>query len=62
MEDLKIIDKLSKEDRDKVIYFAKILLKQARYRQLKEEIDSRKKEIENGDILTHDEIWNELNV
>jgi len=62
MENLKILKKLDREDREKIIYFAKILLRQEKYQKLKKEIEERKKEIEKGEILTHEEIWNKLNV
>ena len=44
----------------RLLYFAKLLLKQEKYKKLKEEIEDRKKEIERGEIFTHDEIWNKL--
>jgi len=62
MENLEILSKLDPEDKEKIIYFAKILLRQEKYRKLKKEIEERKKEIEKGEILTHEEIWNKLNV
>jgi len=62
MENLKILNKLDREDREKIIYFAKILLRQEKYQKLKKEIEERKKEIEKGEILTHEEMWNKLNV
>lgn len=62
MENLDILSKLNPEDKEKIIYFAKILLRQEKYQKLKKEIEERKKEIEKGEILTHEEIWNRLNV
>jgi len=62
MENLDILSKLNPEDKEKIIYFAKILLRQKKYQKLKKEIEERKKEIEKGEILTHEEIWNRLNV
>ncbi len=64
MEILKqnILQKLEKEDLEKVEYFIKILLKQSKYNALRQEIEARRKEINNGEFLTHEEIWKELNV
>ena len=62
MVDIEILEKLDKTDQEKLLYFAKLLLKQKKYRKLKEEIENRKKEIERGEIFTHDEIWNKLDV
>ena len=62
MEGLNILTKLDAEDREKIMYFANLLLKQKKYQKLKEEIEEREKEIERGEILTHEEIWEKLNV
>ena len=55
-----VIENLDKEDKEKVSYFIRLLLKQAKYRQLKEEIASRRDEIQRGETLTHDEIWDKF--
>ena len=57
-----ILEKLDQEDKEKVSYFIRLLLNQSRYRLLKEEISSRREEIKSGETLTHDEIWDTLNV
>ena len=62
MEDLNILTKLDAEDREKIVYFANLLLKQKKYQKLREEIEERKKEIERGEVFTHEEIWEKLNV
>ncbi|OAG27009.1 hypothetical protein [Thermodesulfatator autotrophicus] len=62
MKNLDILSKLDPEDKEKIIYFAKILLKKEKYQKLKKEIEQRKKEIEKGEVLTHEEIWNKLDV
>ena len=56
----KILSKLDKEDIEKVEYFVDLLIKQKKYENLRKEINQRRKEIENGEMLSHDEIWNEL--
>ena len=56
------LKKLDPEDQEKALYFAKLLLEQQKYKKLKEEIEIRKKEIEKGEILTHEEIWKRLDV
>ena len=62
MENLDVLNKLDPEDKEKIIYFAKILLKQEKYQKLKKEIEERKREIEKGEVFTHEEIWKKLNV
>ncbi len=57
-----IIEMLDEEDKYKIKYFIQLLIRQEKYNKLKEEIQSRKKEIAQGEILTHDEIWNHLDV
>ena len=61
MEALNILTKLDVEDKEKIIYFANLLLKQKKYQKLRKEIEERKKEIERGEIFTHEEIWEKLN-
>ena len=60
--EIDVIEKLEKNDQDKVSYFLQLLLNQNKYKKLKEEIYLRRKEIKNKDILTHDEMWNLLDV
>ena len=62
MKSLNILTKLEAEDKEKIIYFAKLLLKQKKYQKLRKEIEERKKEIERGEVFTHEEIWKKLNV
>ena len=59
---LKIIEKLDKADQEKITYFVKLLLNKSKYEKLKEELSMRRDEIDKGEILNHDEIWNKLNV
>ena len=60
--DLKIIEKLDQVDQEKITYFLNLLLNKSKYKKLKEEISMRRDEIDKGEILNHDEIWNKLNV
>lgn len=60
--ELQILQKLDKSDQEKIIYFLKLLLKQEKYKKIKEEIFSRKEEIKHGEVLEHEEIWKELDV
>jgi len=57
-----IIEQLDEGDRYKIKYFIKLLIQQEKYNKLKKEIQSRRKEIEHGEVLTHDEIWTNLDV
>ena len=62
MEYQKIMDRLDQGDREKVIYFAGMLLRQKKYQKLRREIEERRREIERGEVLSHDEVWNSLDV
>ena len=62
MKSLNILTKLDAEDREKIMYFANLLLKHKKYQKLRKEIEEREKEIERGEIFTHEEIWEKLNV
>jgi len=57
-----ILEKLDKEDQEKIAYFLDLLLKQTKYKKLRAEISSKREEIKKGNVLTHDEIWDELDV
>ena len=57
-----LLEKLDKEDKEKVSYFARLLLNQSKYQELKEEISIRREEINRGETLTHDDVWDTLNV
>ena len=57
-----IIRILDDEDKKKLEYFARLLLRQEKYHALQKEIDDRRKEIKNGEILSHDDFWEAVNV
>jgi len=59
---MEVLEKLDREDREKVAYFVTLLVNQAKYRSLKEEIEKRRREVERGEVLEHEEIWKQLNV
>ncbi|MCD6183107.1 MAG: hypothetical protein J7K01_02250 [Thermovirga sp.] len=59
---ISILNKLDKEDKEKVSYFIRLLMRQSKYRKLREEISARREEIKKGETLTHDDIWDELDV
>ena len=60
--DLKILEKLDPADKEKVSHFLRLLLNKSKYKKLKAEIANRRKQIKRGDSLTHDEIWDLINV
>ena len=62
LEEIEIINKLDQNDKEKVVYFIKLLLTKSKYDKLKKEISERRDEIKNKEILTHNEIWDKLNV
>ena len=51
MEGLNILTKLDAKDREKIIYFANLLLKQKKYQKLKEEIEERKRKLKEEKFL-----------
>ena len=59
---LRLFKKLDEEDQEKVAYFLKLLIDQAKYRKTKAELMERRREVENGEVLTHEEIWKQLNI
>jgi len=59
---INILEKMDKEDREKVSYFINILLNQSKYQKLREEIFARREEIKKGETLNHEDFWDKLNV
>ncbi len=57
-----LLKKLDPIDLKKVEYFLQLLLRQEKYKALQKEIEDRRKEIANGDVLTHDDLWKQMNV
>jgi hypothetical protein len=62
IEDMNILEKLDRDDKERVFYFIRLLVSQSKYRKLKEEISMRREEIKKGEILTHEDIWNKIDV
>ncbi len=60
--DIQLLEKLDEQDREKAVYFLKLLLEQEKYRKTKAELRERREEIQRGDVLTHEEIWSQLDV
>jgi hypothetical protein len=60
--EFKILEKLDNEDKYKIKYFIRLLVQREKYNNLKDEIRSRRKEIAQGETLTHDELWASLDV
>ncbi len=60
--ELEVINKLDRNDKQKIGYFVKLLVQQSKYRKLKAEIDSRRREVKKGLVYKHDEIWDSMNV
>ena len=55
-----IISLLNDEDRKKVLELANILLKQRKYNNLRKEIETRREEVKRGEVLSHEEIWQDV--
>lgn len=61
----KLVEKVSlldDEDRNKILELANILLKQSKYSKLRKEVEVRRNEIKRGEILSHEEIWQDKGV
>lgn len=59
-EIIKVVSLLNDEDQKNLLEFANILLKKDKYSALRKEIENRRSEIKNGDILSHEEIWQDI--
>ena len=55
-----IINFLDEKDKSKVLFFAEVLFKQSKYEKLRSEIESRRKEIRENSILSHEDFWKEM--
>ncbi len=51
------IKNLDKKDKEKLLRFAKELYKQEKYKKVREEIEKRRKEIEKGEFISHEDFW-----
>ncbi len=51
------IKNLDKKDKEKLLKFAKELYKQKKYKKVREEIEKRRKEIEKGEFISHEDFW-----
>ena len=56
---IQLLEKLDEQDREKAVYFLKLLLEQEKYRKTKVELRERREEVQRGDVLTHEEIWSQ---
>ena len=52
-----IIQYLNENDKNKVFFFAEVLFQHAKYENLRKEIESRRREIKENQILSHKDIW-----
>lgn len=57
-----IIERLDQEDKEKVSYFIRLLLNKSKYQLLKKELAERRKEVQAGETLPHEDIWKQMNV
>lgn len=40
--------------------FAKLLLKRKKYTEMRKDIEKRRKEVKEGEYLTHEEFWRDI--
>ncbi len=57
-----IIENLETADKEKVVYFVNLLLEQKKYQSLKKELNERREQIKQGDSLSHNDFWKDVNV
>ena len=60
--EMSAITKLDYEHKEKISYFATILLRKSKYKKMKEEIAQARLQISNSDTLSHNDTWNSVNV
>ncbi len=48
------------EDKKELSEFAGILVKQNKYSRLRKEIEIRRAEIKKGEVLSHEEMWQDI--
>ncbi|MEK7396966.1 MAG: hypothetical protein AAB116_08525 [Candidatus Poribacteria bacterium] len=54
---MEVVSLLNDEDKKKILELANILLKQNKYSKLRKEIEVRRDEIKRGEVLSHEEVW-----
>lgn len=59
-EVMEIISLLDDEDKRTLSEFANILVKHNKYNKLRKEIESRRAEVKKGEVLPHEEIWQDV--
>jgi BioD-like phosphotransacetylase family protein len=55
-----IINHLDESDKDKIFFFAEVLFNQSKYRNLRDEISHRRKEIQENKVILHQDFWQDL--
>ncbi|MEE4357306.1 MAG: hypothetical protein V2I97_12640 [Desulfococcaceae bacterium] len=59
-EVIKIISLLDEEDKQILSKFVTTLMQKRKYNCLRKEIESRRAEVEKGEVLSHKELWQDL--
>jgi hypothetical protein len=52
-----LINYLDEKDKNKLFFFAELLLKHTKYQKLRDEIADRRKEIKANHTISHKEFW-----
>ena len=58
----KDLSRLDDKDQEKIDYFFRLILKKSKYKQLRTEIKNRRKEIKSGESLSHEQLWQNVDV
>ncbi len=59
---LEAINLLEDTDKEKISYLVELLFKKEKYKNLSEEIKTRRDEIKQNKVLPHDEVWKSLDI
>ena len=62
MTNFQLFEALDAEDQKKAAYFLKLLLQQSKYQKTKLKLKERREEVEQGETITHQQIWSGLGV
>ncbi|MBC2716534.1 MAG: hypothetical protein HF978_14610 [Desulfobacteraceae bacterium] len=57
---INIINYLDEKDKSKILFFAEVLFKHSKYEKLRTELEVRRKEIRESNIISHENFWQDF--
>ena len=54
------INYLDEKDKSKILFFAEVLFRHSKYEKLRTEIEVRRKEIRENNIISHENFWQDF--